>query len=161
MPGGDARLAPLEGDPFSEGFVCACKPGRGGLLCEGRQVNVTVGERRARLLLVARSSALPATHKPGTATHQPPTAIRHPPNKTGAGGIKDFGVHSLSPGSWDFYALTLADSFERKQSSLAIEWLVVEPRQGNYSNALMAFNQGAFPRWVGGGWWGGIGSRGV
>lgn len=44
MPGGDAQLSPLEGDPFSEGFVCECRPGRGGLLCEGRQVNVTVGE---------------------------------------------------------------------------------------------------------------------
>jgi len=47
MPGGDTRLAPLEGDPFSEGFVCACNQGRGGLLCEGRQVNVTVGESAA------------------------------------------------------------------------------------------------------------------
>ncbi|GBF97690.1 hypothetical protein Rsub_09748 [Raphidocelis subcapitata] len=106
MPGGDARLAPLEGDPFSEGFVCACNPGRGGLLCEGRQVNVTVG----------------------------------------SGGAQEFGATALPPGAWDFYALTLSDSFQRRQSSLAIEWLVTEPKGGNYSNALMAFNQGAFPR---------------
>ena len=57
----------------------------------------------------------------------------------------------LAPGAWDFYALSLSDSFSRTQSSLAIEWLVVDPREGNYSNALMAFNQGAFPRWGGGG----------
>lgn len=106
MPGGDTRLAPLEGDPFSEGFKCACKPGRGGLLCEGRQVNITIG----------------------------------------GGGGQDLGVSSLSPGSWDFYVISLSDSFERKQSSLAIEWMVVDPRDGNYSNALMAFNQGVFPR---------------
>lgn len=68
----------------------------------------------------------------------------------GSNGVQDFGTNTLTPGAWDFYALTLPDSFQRKQSSLAIEWLVTDPKEGNYSNALMAFNQGAYPRCV---WW--------
>jgi hypothetical protein len=184
MPGGDARLAPLEGDPFSEGFVCACDPGRGGLLCEGRQVNVSIGGRclgaagggpgagggrgsasayawlgglgRPPAAVCLRSSA-PCTLSLTRPLRPPALPPRPPPRAPpGAGGAQDFGLHALAPGGWDFYALTLSDSFQRKQSSLAIEWVVTDPKDGNFSNALMAFNQGAFPRCAGGGGKGGV-----
>jgi hypothetical protein len=93
----------LKGDqPQRDGFWCECDPGYGGALCEGRQQEgvVVVGG--------------------GGGGGQP---------GGGGGGSSDggavaLGPRVLAPGQWDYYVLSVDDSFNYRTQDLAIQWVV-------------------------------------